>query len=67
MTRPKERRLAWESHYYWPVSVKGVLERLEIGWGQLIGVVSLQGVGKTSAMYALEDALVEKIKGGEAR
>jgi len=62
MTRAEERRFGWESYYYWPVSVRRVLERLEAGWGQLIGVIGLQGVGKTSAMYALEDALVEKIK-----
>jgi hypothetical protein len=46
--------------YVWPEPVLKVLKRLEVDDGCLIGLVGVQGVGKSSALYALYYTLDKK-------
>ena len=50
----ENRDLGWVIHgYVWPESVKCALKKLEVGQSGLMGLVGLQGVGKSSALQAL--------------
>jgi len=50
----ENRDLGWVIHgYVWPESVKRALKKLEVEQSGLMGLVGLQGVGKSSALQAL--------------
>jgi hypothetical protein len=51
-----------EEGYLWPVSMKKLLERLKLSKGVLVGVLGLRGVGKSSAMQVIADALRQVTK-----
>lgn len=48
--------------YYWPDVIRNLLAKLRIVTGALISLIGLQGVGKSSAMKALTDALTAEGK-----
>jgi len=60
----ESRRVNWISYgYVWPDAVSRVLRQLEIMQGGIIGLVGLQGVGKSSALLAILTAkLIERKK-----
>jgi len=58
----ESRRIDWIANWYvWPDAVSRVLRQLEIMQGGIIGLVGLQGVGKSSALLAILTAkLIER-------
>ena len=50
-SRKLSRILLW---YVWPDAVREVIQKLETMSGGIIGLVGLQGVGKSSALLAIE-------------
>ncbi len=50
----ESRIIPWTVNYCWPAEVKQLQARLIQGQRQLIAVLGCQGIGKTSAMQALE-------------
>ena len=50
----ESRKLNWVFHWYmWPDSVREIFHKLETMNGGIIGLVDLQGVGKSSALLAI--------------
>ena len=51
----ESRKLDWVFHWYvWPDAVREIIHKLETMSGGIIGLVGLQGVGKSSALLAIE-------------
>jgi len=51
----ESRKLDWVLHWYvWPDAVREVIHKLETMNGGIIGLVGLQGVGKSSALLAIQ-------------
>jgi hypothetical protein len=50
----ESRKLDWVFYWYvWPDAVREIIRRLERMNGGIIGLVGLQGVGKSSALLAI--------------
>ena len=51
----ESRKLDWVFYWYvWPDAVREVIHKLETMNGGIIGLVGLQGVGKSSALLAIQ-------------
>ena len=51
----ESRRLDWVFYWYvWPDAVREIVHKLETMNGGIIGLVGLQGVGKSSALRAIQ-------------
>ena len=50
----ESRKLDWVFYWYvWPDAVREVIHKLETMSGGIIGLVGLQGIGKSSALLAI--------------
>jgi hypothetical protein len=54
------------AHYVWPDELWGIWDQLEDTSGGLIGIVGLQGVGKSSALQAVYRSRIEEDDGQRA-
>jgi hypothetical protein len=55
------------AHYVWPDELWGIWDQLEDTSGGLIGIVGLQGVGKSSALQAVYRSRIEEDDGQRAQ
>jgi hypothetical protein len=57
----ESRKLDWVLHWYvWPDTVREVIHKLETMSGGIVGLVGLQGVGKSSALQAIFRSRIEQ-------
>jgi hypothetical protein len=58
----ESRKLDWVFYWYvWPDTVREVIHKLETTNGGIIGLVGLQGVGKSGALQAIYRSRIEQV------